>query len=121
MLTSIDGQRVPRWVRAELRFARRHGWRGHVVSGWRSDADQLAAAKRWASSQGMTLGQMYPNGPLASNHCGRSWPRGAVDVTDAPGLARALRFAHRRPRGRRLVWALDVGFNDPPHFSRSGR
>lgn len=91
-----------------------------MISGWRSDADQLAAAARFAASRGLTVKQMYPHGALASNHCGKRWPKGAVDVTDPAGLARALTTPHRRPRGRRLKWAIDVGFDDRAHFSASG-
>ena len=121
MLTTFDGCQVVRWCGAELRFARRHGWTGRVFSGQRSRARQLAAAIGYAARHGLTLRQAYPSGVYASNHVGTSWPKGAVDVTDPEGLARALRVAHSRPRGRRLRWALDAGLDDPPHFSASGR
>jgi hypothetical protein len=119
-LVELEGHPMPWWVAREIKRARRNGWRGVVLSGYRTDREQLAAAARYAASLGQTIEQVYPHGPLASNHCGRSWPAGAVDVTQPADLAEAL---HERPlpwHGRRLTWAVDVGFNDRAHFSRDG-
>jgi len=92
-----------------------------VLSGHRSDAQQLEAAARYAAAKGTTVQALYPHGPLASNHCGTAWPRGAVDVTDPRGLRNSLaRAPHRRLVRRRLVWAMDVGHDDAAHFSRNG-
>lgn len=120
MLTTYEGKPVVRWVRRELARAVHHGWRGHLVSGYRTDAEQLAAAKRWAAELGQPIDVVYPRGPLASNHCGKAWPRGAADVTEPRDLALALARARRPWHVRKLIWALKVGHNDPPHFSRTG-
>ena len=120
MLVTYQGKPVVRWVRRELLRAVQHGWRGQLVSGYRTDAEQLAAAKRWAAALGQPINVVYPHGPLASNHCGKAWPRGACDVTEPRELALALRRARRKWHVRRLTWALDVGHDDPPHFSRNG-
>jgi hypothetical protein len=119
-LVRFDAVVVPRWVARELRFARRQGWSGTVLSGRRTRGEQLAAAARYAASLGLELADVYPHGALASNHVGREWPAGAVDVTLPDDLARALRRPHVAWRGRRLVWAMDAGMNDRAHFSRTG-
>jgi hypothetical protein len=120
-LVRFDSVRVPRWVAYELRAARRRGWTGVVLSGFRTRGEQLSAAARFSASAGVPVSDMYPYGPLASNHCGTDWPRGAVDVTHPEQLARILRRPRLAWRGRRLVWAIDVGFDDAAHFSRTGR
>jgi hypothetical protein len=112
---------MPRWVRREIHRARKAGWSGRVLSGFRTTDEQLAAAKRYVAELGKTMEEVYPHGPLASNHCRASWPGGAVDVTNPRGLRDALRRAPRRwTTRRRLVWAIDVGHNDAAHFSSNG-
>jgi hypothetical protein len=85
-----------------------------------TDEQQLAAAARYAASLGLTVAQVYPHGPLASNHCGESWPRGAVDVTAPEQLDELLRRRRIVWHGRRLRWALRAGLDDRAHFSRTG-
>jgi hypothetical protein len=119
-LSSFEGVRVVRWVGHELVRGRRHGWTGELLSGYRTDREQLAAAARFAASRGVPVASIYPNGPLASNHCHTAWPAGAADVTDPRGLRDALRRARWPTHRRRLVWAIDVGFDDAAHFSRNG-
>ena len=88
--------------KALLKYARQHGWKGQVNSGYRSFADQT---------------RIYNSGvrpaakPGTSNHEGTTFPRGAVDVSDAPTLSRILQNS---PYGKRLQWA---GAKDPVHFS----
>lgn len=119
-LVQYEGSKVPRWVARELRRARKQGWRGTVISGYRSKPRQLAAATAYAARLGRPLSSVYPHGVYASNHVGKRWPKGAVDVTDAAGLARALEASPApRRNGRRLVWGGPV-MGDWPHFSHNG-
>lgn len=96
----FEGKKVAAWILPELEYARRHGWKGSVTSGFRSRAEQE---------------RIYNSGvrpaakPGTSNHEGDEFPRGAVDVSDAETLARIL-----KRRRSRLVWA---GSRDPVHFS----
>lgn len=96
----FDGKPVAGWIAAELRWARKQGWKGTVTSGFRTRADQE---------------RIYNSGvrpaakPGTSNHEATEFPRGAVDVSDAATLAKLL-----RRRGSPLIWA---GAKDPVHFS----
>jgi hypothetical protein len=99
---NFDGKPVAAWIAPALAYARQHGWKGRVNSGYRSFAEQT---------------RIYNSGvrpaakPGTSNHEGTKFPRGAVDVSDAQGLSRILqgsKYAHL------LVWA---GAKDPPHLS----
>jgi hypothetical protein len=99
---NFEGHPVAAWIAPELRWARAHGWKGSVNSGFRTLADQT---------------RIYNSGvrpaakPGTSNHEGADFPRGAVDVSDAQGLARVLA---KKPGGSPLKWA---GAKDPVHFS----
>lgn len=117
----VDGVRCTYAVRRRLVYARQNGWRGRALSGWRSDEQQLAAAARFAAQLGRPVEAVYPHGPLASNHCGTAWPKGAVDVTDPDGLERAMEQWTREGRRRPLLgngYALPF---DRAHFSFNGR
>lgn len=121
MLTDYDGHRVPVWVARRLEYARHHGWNGTVISGWRSEADQVRAAQEYAARVGQPLHVLYPRGVLTSRHLGKRWPGGAVDVTDPNGLELAMERwtvdGHFRPlRGNGYALA-----SDRSHFSRDGR
>jgi hypothetical protein len=115
-LDTIDGVQVAAWIVPSLRWARRHGWSGVVVSGFRTCAHQTEVARAFAARQGKTLAQVYPHGPCASNHVGVAHPRGAVDVTMPEQLARVLRANPNTPE---LVWAGPV-IGDVVHFSANG-
>lgn len=115
----FEGTPVAAWIIPRLRFARQDGWTGTVISGYRTDAEQLSAARRYAASLGKTVAQVYPHGALASNHCGLAFPRGAVDVTDSHGLNAAMLKWRAAGRPNPLVWGLPV-INDAPHFSHTG-
>jgi hypothetical protein len=97
---TFEGVRVAAWIKPELEYARAHGWKGKVTSGFRSRADQT---------------RIYNSGvrpaakPGTSNHEGADFPRGAVDVSDAQTLSRIL-----RRKGSPLRWA---GAKDAVHFS----
>jgi hypothetical protein len=92
-VASFEGKKVAAWIKPALVYARNHGWKGQVNSGYRSFADQT---------------RIYNSGvrpaakPGTSNHEGTDFPRGAVDVSDAQTLARILA---RSPYGKRLKWA----------------
>jgi hypothetical protein len=99
---TFEGKKVANWIIPELQYARAHGWKGKVSSGWRSFAEQT---------------RIYNSGvrpaakPGTSNHEGDEFPRGAVDVTQAAELDKILRA---KPGGSPLKWA---GTKDPVHFS----
>ncbi len=101
-LADFGGKQVASWIEPALQYARAHGWRGTVTSGFRSRAEQE---------------RIYNSGvrpaavPGTSNHEGDAFPRGAVDVSEAQQLARILEGSHYRGL---LVWA---GAKDPVHFS----
>lgn len=101
-IATFDGKQVAAWIKPALEYARQHGWKGTVNSGYRSFAQQK---------------KIYDSGvrpaavPGTSNHEGSQYPRGAVDVSDAAGLSAILK---RSPYARKLVWA---GSKDPVHLS----
>ena len=99
---NFEGSTVAAWIKPALVYARQHGWKGGVNSGFRSYQDQV---RIWNS------GVRPAARPGTSNHEGSDFPRGAVDVSDAGGLARALRGS---PFQRALIYA---GGKDPVHFS----
>jgi TP901 family phage tail tape measure protein len=104
---SVNGL-VPRVVKA-VAFARAHGWRGTITSGYRSVAEQQYLWDN-ASSLGLVRGKTVA-APGSSSH-----QRGeAVDVSDIPGFARAMAMM---PASERLY---SLVLNDPVHFSVSGR
>lgn len=115
--TQYGGHPVANWIIPQLQWAKNHGWGGTVVSGYRTASEQWAAAENYVRELGVPLYQEYPNGPLASNHCGYVYPRGAVDVTDAQGLYDVL---IGYPGSRRLIWAQST-IDDHVHFSENGR
>ena len=98
---NFDGKPVAAWIGNVLQRARAAGWKGTVNSGYRSVAEQR---------------RIYNSGvrpaarPGQSNHNFTAFPGGAVDVTDAQGLATTL----KRLGITQLVWA---GGKDPVHFS----
>lgn len=101
---SFDGHRVAGWIIPQLKYARKHGWHGRVQSGYR-DPNQVVTP-----SPGLPVA---PQGQ--SNHNSLVYPGGAVDVTDADGLERAL-MSYSGPH--KLVRGTAIG--DPIHFSATG-
>lgn len=106
-----DGESNPvaLWMIPQLKWCRKHGWDGNIASGYRTPAEQIAAATNYGL-------QHYPNGPLASNHVRTIYPGGAIDVKNPAQLAAVLRKCPIRPR---LVWGGPV-MGDQPHFSANG-
>lgn len=98
----FEGKTVAAWIAPILAYAREHGWKGQVNSGFRTYAEQK---RIWDS------GVRPAAKPGQSNHEGSDWPRGAVDVSDPATLNRIL---SNSPYAKKLVWAGD---KDPVHFS----
>lgn len=109
-LGTMDGNPVSAWIIPILMWARAHGWGGSVNSGYRSPAEQIAAATAYG------LGNYGSSGPLGSNHVGINYPRGAVDVSMPEQLAAILQGYPGKPN---LVWGGPV-IDDPVHFSATG-
>lgn len=107
-----DGVPVAVWLVPYLQYARRNGWQGKLVSGWRSPAYSESLCQRMCgapSCPGKCAGR-------SSNHSGSSRPQGAVDVSD---YARFGKLMAKRPETPRIFNAL--GAQDPVHFSTTGR
>jgi hypothetical protein len=106
----VDGVKVCGWIAEELQKARRYGWRGRVISGYRTPAysEQLCYAMCGRPScPGRCAGR-------ATNHArGPEFPLGAVDVTlywelQNICVKHGLRIHNGLPR------------TDPVHFSHAG-
>lgn len=101
-VVNFDGKPVAAWIAQALQYARGHGWKGSVTSGYRSYADQQ---------------RIYNSGvrpaakPGTSNHEMTAFPGGAADVSLAQQLSQVLSHS---PYAGKLVWA---GGKDPVHFS----
>lgn len=108
-VTTFDGKEVASWMVPALSYARKHGWTGTITSGVRTYAQQAALYANRANNPNPVAR------PGTSNHEVGEGGSGAVDVTDADTLARALRGF----RGRTLKQGTAIG--DPVHFSASGR
>jgi peptidoglycan hydrolase-like protein with peptidoglycan-binding domain len=109
-VTAFDGKPVAEWMKPYLDWARVHGWRGTLNSGWRDPVHSQQICKEKCGAvkcPGTCAG-------LSSNHVGRIKPLGAVDVSD-PATFGAL--MHRCPLSPRLINALP---HDPVHFSVTG-
>lgn len=111
-VTTYDGVRVARWLVPYLDYARRHGWKGHLVSGYRDPvySEHLCFAMCGRPScPGRCAGR-------ASNHSGDEKPRGALDVSEYQVFGRLMQGCPERPG---IYNAL--GSQDPVHFSTTGR
>lgn len=102
-VTSFDGKPCAKWVAAELQWAREHGWKGRLESGYRSKADQERVC-----ATGVTPCAK----PGTSNHEGKRFPKGAADVTNPEELDAVLSHKH----GRKLKYTGKT-IGDVPHFS----
>jgi hypothetical protein len=105
-LGTFDGKPVAGWIIPVLKWARKNGWKGQVTSGWR-DPKQVVTP-----SPGLPVA---PQGQ--SNHRGKRWPLGAVDVSDPETLAKLV--PHYPGPGPTLKWGGPV-IGDPVHFSATG-
>lgn len=101
-IANFEGMKVAAWIEPALVYARHHGWKGKVTSGFRSLAEQT---------------RIYNSGvrpaakPGTSNHEKTQFPAGAVDVSDPETLSKILASS---PYAKQLQWA---GSKDPVHFS----
>lgn len=110
---NIGGVQVAAWIAPVVSYAHSHGWRGNVLSGYRSDTAQRAACIHVCGN---------PNGcpnrcakPGTSNHRETKYPGGAIDVSDPAGFQRAIASY---PGGAPLRNGLPG--TDPGHMSVSG-
>jgi hypothetical protein len=107
----FDGVPCAAWMVPYMEWARSHGWRGRLVSGWRDPVYSESLCFR-------ICGRPRCSGTCAgrsSNHSGSVRPRGALDVSD---YARFGQLMRQCPHSPRIFNAL--GVRDPVHFSASG-
>jgi hypothetical protein len=106
-----DGKQVASWLVPYLQWARKNGWNGRLVSGWRDPA--YSEKLCWAmcgrpSCPGRCAGRN-------SNHSGSVPHAGAVDVSSYTQFGALMK---RCPYSPRIFNGL--GARDPVHFSASG-
>lgn len=111
-LVKIDGYWVAHWISLRVLWARKNGWHGVVTSGYRSDADQREACRHVCGNPNGCPGRCAK--PGTSNHRYKTYPGGAVDVTDYETFGRVVA---RYPDGPTLKNDLP---QDRVHFSLSG-
>lgn len=106
----IDGVPVALWMIPYVEWARAHGWKGRVVSGWRDPAYSESLCYRMCgrpSCSGTCAGR-------ASNHSGSAKPHGALDVTEYTHFGQLMRYCPYEPK---LINRLP---RDRVHYSASG-
>jgi hypothetical protein len=106
-LVAFDNKPVASWIAPILDYARQHGWQGSLNEGYRTDRQQAGIYNSGVRPAAVPVSL----GGGGSNHEGKGWPAGAVDVSQAQQLSNIL---SRSPYKGLLVWA---GAKDPPHFS----
>lgn len=104
----FEDSKVPAWAVPALKWARQHGWTGHITSGVRTREEQ---AYLYSHPQGYPVAR-----PGESNH--EIENGGAFDVD--PGSAAQLWKILQRYPGRKPIWAPSVGLDDKVHFSING-
>lgn len=107
---NFEGHTVAAWMLPALQYARAHGWKGQILSGYRSDAQQVAI---WNSGKRPAAKPVSLGGP-GSEHSLTTYPGGAVDVSNPLSFISALAgFSGLKP--------IQATFaNDPGHFSGNG-
>lgn len=108
----IDGYRVINWIAQRVLWARGDVWKGQVLSGYRSDSEQADACRHVCGNPNGCPGTCAK--PGTSNHRGRAYPGGAVDVSDPAGFTLAM---SRYPGDHKLINDLP---KDRGHFSLTG-
>jgi hypothetical protein len=109
-VTRYDGVPVAKVAVPILNWCRRHGWKGRLVSGYRSPAYSESLCRRMCGAPrcpGLCAGR-------TSNHSGNSPARFAVDVSDYDNFRRVVARCPVKPR----IWNNLP--RDPAHFSPSG-
>jgi hypothetical protein len=110
-VTTFDGRQVASWMKPYLEFARKNGWKGTLVSGFRDPAHSEEICKQ-------KCGQPSCPGTCAgrsSNHSGTAKPKGAVDITDNVRFAQLMKKCPLKPRLQNVLP------KDRTHFSVTGR
>jgi len=103
-LGRFDGLPVAKWIIPEARYARAHGWRGRITSGYRSHAHNVAQ------------GRLY-----RSEHEGTAYPHGAIDFGGfTSGLGNKLAFMRAAVGYRGPKVRAPIGFRDDGHASGTG-
>lgn len=111
--TTIDGHEVVKWIADIVLWVRHQGrWHGQVTSGYRSVADQREACRHVCGNPNGCPGTCAK--PGTSNHQGKAYPGGAVDVSDYTTFGQE---AAKYPHGPTVKNDLPL---DRVHFSRSG-
>lgn len=108
----FDGVPVANWLVPYLVWARAHGWRGRLVSGWRNPVYSESLCYRICGAPrcpGRCAGKI-------SNHGESVRPKGALDVSDYVKFGQLMRQCPIEPK---LINVL--GARDPVHFSMSGQ
>jgi hypothetical protein len=109
-VATFDGRPVANWLRPYLEFARKNGWKGTLNSGFRDPAESEAICfhkYNQPSCPGVCAGR-------ASNHSGKTKPKGALDVSDFARFGQLMQSCPLQPR---IFNALP---SDPVHFSATG-
>lgn len=107
-LTTFDGVTVASWIAGWLKKSREHGWKGTVTSGYRTPEYSESLCYNMCghpSCPGTCAGR-------SSNHSGKDYPAGAVDVSDYTNFER-IQFEIGSPLRNDLPY-------DPVHFSTNG-
>jgi len=111
-----ENKPIANWIIPIAMWVSEHGWNGTVESGYRTNSEQLAAATHYAAELGVPVSQEYPDGPLASNHCKKNYPGGAIDVTEPDQFNKVLQGYPNKPT---LIWG-GTTIEDAVHFSATG-
>lgn len=109
-VTTFDGKPVAKWLKPYLIWARDHGWKGTLASGYRTPAYSEHLCYQicgMPSCPGLCAGR-------SSKHTKHVKPDGALDVTDYLNFARIIRGCPLSPR---IFNALP---KDLVHFSATG-
>lgn len=108
-LVQFDGHTVAAWIARWLQKSRDAGWKGTVTSGYRTPEYSESLCQNMCgapSCPGTCAGR-------TSNHSGKEYPSGAVDVSDYTNFER-IQYEIGSPLRNDLPY-------DPVHFSVNGR
>jgi hypothetical protein len=111
-IVRFDGRPCAKWMVPRITYARRNGWRGYVVSAYRTPeySEQLCYNMCGRPScPGRCAGRN-------TNHAKYKRPGGALDVSYYYDFGSHQRRNPAQPR----IWNA-LGAQDPVHFSVSGR